>query len=256
MAPDSSTQDAALRTLLNDQPVVGTFIKLASLETIDIAHGAGFDFVLIDMEHSQLDLSSALLLVRHALAIGVPAVARVPTVDDGIINQLLEAGAAGIQLSDVRRVDQVIKLKAATTYPPAGRRSVSLAQPAAGYGSRPLQEVVQAPPPVLVGQIEAAETDDPLDAILEAGLDVAFIGAVDLLVELGLDKDALSARIDEIQKAAVSAGVTLGAYAASPTDIRDGMRYVALSSDLALLQSAAKSALAEARAALSEGRRQ
>jgi 4-hydroxy-2-oxoheptanedioate aldolase len=250
MAGDSSTQEPALRKLLKVQPVIGTFIKLASLETIDIAHGAGFDFALIDMEHSQLGSADALRLVRHAFAVGTPAVARVPTVDGAIINQLLEAGAAGIQLSDVRRVDQVQELTAVTRYPPAGRRSVSLAQPAAGYGTRPLQQIVQAAPPLLVGQIESAETDDPLDAILEAGLDVAFIGAVDLLVELGFDKEALAARTDEIRKAAVAAGVTLGAYAAGASDIPEGARYVALSSDLALLQAASKTTLAETRAAL------
>jgi 4-hydroxy-2-oxoheptanedioate aldolase len=250
MAEDSSTQDAALRALLKRQPVIGTFIKLASLESIDIAHGAGFDFVLIDMEHSQLGSADALRLVRHAFAVGIPAVARVPTVDGAIINQLLEAGAAGIQLSDVRAVDQVQELTAATRYPPAGRRSVSLAQPAAGYGSRPLQQVVQAAPPLLVGQIESAETNDPLDAILEAGLDVAFIGAVDLLVEVGFDQEALAARIDEIRKAAVAARVTLGAYAASASDIPEGARFIALSSDLALLQAASKTTLAETRAAL------
>ena len=255
MAGDSSTQEPALRKLLKAQPVIGTFIKLGSLETIDIAHGAGFDFVLIDMEHSQLGPSSALRLVRHAFAVGVPPVARVPAVDGGLINQLLEAGAAGIQLSDVRRVDQVNELKAATRYPPAGRRSVSLAQPAAGYGSFPLHQVVEAAPPLLIGQIEAAETEDPLDAILEAGLDVAFIGAVDLLVELGLDKEALAARVDEIRKAASAARVTLGAYASSASEIPEGARYVALSSDLALLQAASKSTLAETRAALNRGPR-
>ena len=202
------------------------------------------------MEHSQLGPADALRLVRHAFALGIPPIARVPTVDGGIINQLLEAGAAGIQLSDVRRVDQVHPLTAATRYPPVGRRSVSLAQPAAGYGVRPLQEVIQASPPLLVGQIESAETEDPLDAILDTALDVAFIGAVDLLVDLGLDKEALAARIDEIRKAAVAAGVSLGAYAASASDVPEGVRYVALSSDLALLQAASKSALAEARAAL------
>ncbi|HEX8100944.1 MAG TPA: aldolase/citrate lyase family protein [Actinomycetota bacterium] len=242
-----------MRTRLGSEAVVGTFIKLSSLETIDIARGAGFDFVLIDMEHSQLGPGDALRLVRHAFAGGIDAIARIPAVDGGIINQLLEAGAAGIQLSDVRRVDQVRELTAATRYPPAGRRSASLAQPAAGYGARSLHEVVQAPPPLLIGQIESAETADPLDAILEAGLDVAFIGAVDLLVDLGLDKEALAARIDEIRKAAAAVGVSLGAYAASPSEIPEGVRYVALSSDLAVLQAGAKSSVAEARAALNRG---
>lgn len=226
---------------------MGTFVKLEALETIDIVAGAGFDFVVVDLEHSQLSEGAALRLVRHAHALGFPALVRIPACDSGLVNRLLEAGASGIQLSSVRRAAQVEDLVAASRYPPSGTRSVSLAHPLAGYGAIALKDVVAADPPLLVGQIESGDTDDPLDEIAGAGLDVLFIGLTDLLVDLGFDEERLNARVEEISKAAAATGVVLGAFASDPSGILEGARYVALSSDVALLQRAARKAATDAR---------
>jgi 2-keto-3-deoxy-L-rhamnonate aldolase RhmA len=201
---------------------------------------------VIDLEHSQLSDGDALRLVRHAHALGFPAVARIPANDGGLVNRLLEAGAAGIQLSTVVAVEQVRELVRSTRYSPNGRRSVSLAHPAARYGAMTLVDAVAAPPPLLVGQIETAETEDPLDRILAAGLDVAFAGVTDLTVELGFDAAAVRARVEEIRTAAGAAGVAMGAYAADRSQIPDGVRYVMLASDVSLLRAAADAAVSDA----------
>jgi 4-hydroxy-2-oxoheptanedioate aldolase len=227
--------------------VRGTFLKLPATEAVDIVAAAGFDFAIVDLEHSQLGEGDVLRLVRHARARAFPAVVRVPACDPGLINRLLEAGAEGIQLSTVRRTAQVRDLIRATRDPPAGCRSVSLAHPMAGYGAMPLREAVSAPPPLLIGQIETAETDDPLAEILAAGLDVAFIGTTDLLVDLGLDLDRRRRRIDEIERAIAASGIAYGTFAAAPSDIPPGARYVALSSDLAMLGAAARKMAADGR---------
>jgi 4-hydroxy-2-oxoheptanedioate aldolase len=188
--------------------VLGTFLKLPATEAVDIVALAGFDFVIVDREHSQLDEGQALRLVRHAAAIGLPAVVRLPDPDAAAVNRLLEAGAGGIQLSSVRSADQVHSLVDASRYAPDGHRSVSLAHPMAGYGSVSLAEAVAGAPPLLVGQIETAELDDPLDEIFAAGLDVAFLGVTDLTVALGFDADRVRERVEEVAKAAqVTGGV-------------------------------------------------
>jgi len=102
---------------------------------------------------------------------------------------------------------------------------------------------VSAPPPLLVGQIETAETEDPLDQILGAGLDVAFAGVTDLAVELGFDTEAVRARVEEIRKAAAAANVAFGAFAPDRARIPEGARYVALSSDVSLLRDAVERAV-------------
>jgi 4-hydroxy-2-oxoheptanedioate aldolase len=238
---------SGLRESLVERTVLGTFVKLAARESVDIAAGAGFDFAIVDLEHSQLSGGDAIRLVRHAHALGFPAVVRIPANDAGLVNRLLEAGAAGIQLSTVTSVGQVRDLVRSTRYAPDGRRSVSLAHPVAGYGATPLPDAVAAPPPLLVGQIETVDTEDPLDQILAAGLDVAFAGVTDLTVELGFDSGRVRERVEEIRKACEATGVALGAFAAEPSEIPDGARYVALSSDVSLLRAAAAQAVRDAR---------
>jgi 4-hydroxy-2-oxoheptanedioate aldolase len=215
----------------------GLFLKLPSTEVIDLVGAAGFAFAVVDLEHSQLSEADARALVRHARATGLPALVRIPAVDRGLVNRLLEAGAAGIQLSTVRRAADVRALRAATRYAPTGTRSISLAHPAAGYGATAMADYLAAQaadPPLVVAQIETAETDDPLDAILAERPDVVFVGTTDLSVDVGLDDARVRARVDEVAAAAERAGLPLGAFGLDDPRVS----YHLVSSDLALLRTA------------------
>lgn len=222
-----------LRDALGERRIAGTFVKLPALEVIEIA-AAELDFAVVDLEHSQLAEADVLRLVRHAWALGFPAVVRLHELDRALVNRLLEAGAAGIQLSSVRRAADVAALRAACLYAPDGTRSISLAHPLARYGATPLPAyLAEQQPPLVVAQIESAETDDPLETILGAGVDVAFVGVTDLAVDLALDAERVEARVTEIAAAAAAAGVALGGFGAD-----DRWRYAVASSDLALLREA------------------
>ena len=215
----------------------GLFVKLGATEVLDAAARSGLDFVVVDLEHSQLSEADGLRLTRHAAAIGLPALARIPELDRGAVNRLLEAGARGIQLSTVRAVAQVEALRAATRYAPKGNRSISLAHPGAEYGGVPLADYLDAQalsPPELVVQIETAETDDPLPDVLAAGADVAFVGTTDLSVDLGLDPVRVRERVEAIAAAAARAGVELGGFALDHPDVT----YDVSGSDVALLRTA------------------
>jgi 4-hydroxy-2-oxoheptanedioate aldolase len=225
---------------------IGVFIKIPSTQVLEIALAAGFDFCLIDLEHSQLGQAEAMRLASHAKAIGLPALARVATVDPDLVNRLLEAGCRGIQLSTVRTAAQVRELRAATRYAPTGTRSISLAHRGAGFGTMPMSEYLaaeEAEPPLAIAQIETATTDDPLEDILAAGPDAVFIGTADLRADVGLDEEAFAARVAEISEAAERAGIVLGAIGLEDPRIT----YRVLSSDLALLHGAAATAVAAAR---------
>jgi 4-hydroxy-2-oxoheptanedioate aldolase len=224
---------SSLRERLQEGRVVGTFVKLPALESIDIC-AASLDFCVVDHEHSQLSEADVLRLVRHAAAIGFPAVVRIPEVDRGLVNRLLEAGAAGIQLSSVRRVAEVRALASAATYAPDGSRSISLAHPQAGYGAVPLREYVAgAVAPLVVIQLETRETDDPPVELCRAGADVAFLGLTDLLVDCGLDDGIAGVRAEALAAAAAEAGIALGGFGAE-----ERFRYAVVSSDVALLREA------------------
>jgi 4-hydroxy-2-oxoheptanedioate aldolase len=216
----------------------GIFVKLPSTQAIEIVAAAGFDFCLIDLEHSQLGEADAVRLASHASALGFPALVRIPEVDRGVVNRLLEAGAAGIQLSTVRTAAQIDELRAASRYSPDGDRSISLAHRGADYGGTSMADYLafqRQSPPLVVAQIETAETDDSLEQIVAAKPDVVFIGTADLRADVGLDEDAYQRRIEEIATAVESGGGTLGAFGLDDSRVR----YRVVTSDLALLRAGA-----------------
>jgi 4-hydroxy-2-oxoheptanedioate aldolase len=224
---------SSLRGRLRDGRLRGTFVKLPVLESVDIC-AAALDFCVVDYEHSQLSEADVLRLVRHAATLGFPAVVRIPEVDRGLVNRLLEAGAAGLQLSSVRRVEEVRALASAAAYAPDGSRSISLAHPQARYGAVPLHEyLASTEPPLVVIQLETRETDDPPVELCRAGADVAFLGLTDLLVDCGLDESAAASRADELAGAVAEAGIALGGFGAE-----ERFRYSVVSSDVALLREA------------------
>ncbi|MER7169318.1 aldolase/citrate lyase family protein [Micromonospora sp. NPDC000207] len=237
-----------LRTTLRDGgPLVGTFLKLPGPDPVALAARAGLDFVVLDLEHSALDERAVTDQLRLAAALGLPALVRIPAVDPGQVNRLLEAGAAGLQLSTVRTRAQTQALHAAARYAPEGRRSISLAHPAAGYGADGLDAYLAAEaadPPLLVAQIETATTEDPLPELLDT-VDVAFVGTTDLSVSLGLsttdDPAPLLARTAEVAEATRVGGTALGGWLPQHTPealARFGLadaRYLVLGSDLQLL---------------------
>ncbi len=238
-----------LRSKINSRSVLGTFVKLGRREVIEILALAGLDFAICDLEHSQITEAEAGHMIAAGRSCGLPVIVRIAHFDPGEINRLLEAGAAGIQLPQVQAREQVAALRAACKYPPQGSRSVSLAQPAADYGAEPLLEyLVRSNREVLlVGQLETRELEKPLPALLQ-GLDVAFIGSLDLTVDMGvpgkLDDPQVQQRLREIEAAAASASVHLGIYADSPARAAQaaaaGYRMIALSSDLGALAAATK----------------
>jgi 2-keto-3-deoxy-L-rhamnonate aldolase RhmA len=85
--------------LAGHRRLVGTFVKLPAVDVVEMCALAGFDFVVVDLEHSALSEQDAIGLVRHADVCGLPALVRVPAVDAPAVNRLLENGATGIQLS-------------------------------------------------------------------------------------------------------------------------------------------------------------
>lgn len=241
---------AQLREKLDTRAVIGTFVKLGRREVTEILALAGLDFAICDLEHSQITEQEAGNLITAGHACALPVIVRVAHFDPGQVNRLLETGAAGIQLPQVQTRDQVSAFRSACKYPPEGSRSLSLAQPAAGYGSEPLTEYIQRSnrEVLLVGQLESKDLDRPLSALVK-GLDIAFIGSLDLTVDMGapgkLDDPAVQQRIHEIEEAAGAANVRLGIYADSPARAAQaaaaGYRMIALSSDLGALSGSVKS---------------
>ena len=218
------------------KPARGLFVKLPSTEVIDLVATSSLDFAVVDLEHSQLAEADAFRLLRHAQALGFPALARIASAERGLVNRLLEAGAVGIHLSTVQRAAEVTELRTMCRYAPGGTRSVSLTHPGGGYGGLDLGGYLdaQGPGPIVVAQIETEETEDALEEIVAARPDVLFLGVTDLTVDCELDTSRVQARIDEVAAAAEAAGIPLGAFALDDTRVT----YSAVSTDLSLLRIA------------------
>lgn len=239
----------ALRAgLAAGQQVVGTFLKLPTTDVAEMAARAGYDFVVVDLEHSALSEADAIGLVRHADVCGLAALVRVPHVDGALIGRLLENGAAGIQLSMLQTRAQARDLIAAVRFAPAGNRSVSLANRAAGFGAAPLAGFLAAEaqdPPLLAGQIESWSSEPLAD--LAAGLDVVFAGTTDLSVSLGLPSAAELARaVDAIAAEATAAALPFGGWAATRAAAAGlGLAeagYLVVASDLQILAAGLRAA--------------
>lgn len=224
-----------LRERLGAGRVVGPFIKLPSTAVLDLARER-FDFVIVDREHSQLSERQALDLLRHAAAIGLPAILRLPTLDKGAVNRALEAGAAGIQLSMVTAPEEVTTLRSACEYAPEGTRSIALGHHGGDYGGADFQEYVAANRgrPLVVVQLETAEEPDAYRRIVAARPDVAFVGMADLRVDSGFDAKRLAANVAAIRAACEAEGVVFGGVelAGDPA-----ARYLGVSNDLAMLKA-------------------
>src|SRR5690606_26004117 len=213
---------ARLRAALAEgTPVTGTFVKLPAPDVVELCGLTGFDFVVVDLEHSTLTEADAIALVRHADRCGLPALVRVPEVDAPLICRLLENGAAGVHLSMLGSAAQARALVRAARFAPDGARSIGLANRAAGFGLRAsggLKAFLAAErddPPLLVGQVETPwwRDGDPWDAVI-GDLDVVFVGGTDLAVSLGADPggEELRAAVAEIEEAAARHGVAFGGW--------------------------------------------
>jgi 2-keto-3-deoxy-L-rhamnonate aldolase RhmA len=239
----------SLRAAMATQPVFGTFIKLGRREVVEILSHAGFDFGICDLEHSQITEAEASTVILAGAACRFPIIVRVPSLDVGLVNRLLEAGAAGIQLPQIQRRAQVTAFCSAVRYPPQGSRSISLGQPAANYGSEPVGDYIRRANEeiLLVGQLETKEIEQPMAELIRS-LDVAFVGILDMSVDMGtpgkLDDSAIVQRVREIEAAATAAKIPMGIYADSPERACQasaaGYRYIALSSDLGGLSTSVK----------------
>ncbi|MDQ4055128.1 MAG: aldolase/citrate lyase family protein [Actinomycetota bacterium] len=238
-----------LRSALEEHPLVGTFVKLARPELIDLMAMAGFDFIVLDLEHGQSAYSEVRETLLAARANGVPTLVRLGAPDHALTNRLLEAGASGIQLSNVTSARLAHGLRASLRYQPVGDRSISLSQPAAKYGATDLHSYLaeHTSAPLVVGQFETVEYEDDLDDIVRH-LDVAFIGPTDLSVAAqtpgtvtgGAAADVIAA----VEESTRRTGVHLGTFAGTPEGaqwaVERGYRYVVVSSDLALIGAASR----------------
>lgn len=254
------------RRLLAGEPLVGTFMRLPTAAAAEILGFAGFDFLVADLEHSSLTVADLETLIRGADVAGVPVMVRLPEARPSLVQQVLDAGAAGIQIAQVDSPDVLEAAVKAARYFPEGNRGLAFSHRAARYGmmSRSAYLADANGATVVAAQIESAEAVKRLpDLLAVPGVDLFFVGPSDLSQSLGhpgeTDHPEVAAAMEQAVAAITGAGRIAGLYAGGPDAIPRwrprGVSYFALGSDTGFLADRARDVIGTARGHLAaEGR--
>ncbi|NKQ54036.1 2,4-dihydroxyhept-2-ene-1,7-dioic acid aldolase [Amycolatopsis sp. K13G38] len=229
---------------------VGTWLKIASGEPAEIMAYAGFDFVVIDLEHAPLDLQTAYRLINSAAALGMTPLVRVPDKTPSTIQKILDAGAMGILVPHVDTVEQAEAVGRACRFPPHGVRGAGGTSRAGAWGLRPNAEYIATgnDDVLCIPQLESVEAIKAAPEMLALDtVDAVFVGAADLSMSMGTTPAApeVAELIGSATEAAHAAGKRLGlAFGGVPERaaraVRDGCDFVLLSNDTSMLADAAR----------------
>jgi 2-keto-3-deoxy-L-rhamnonate aldolase RhmA len=255
----TSHHDRLSGALRQSTPVFGIFCCMPLPQVIELIAGAGFDFAIIDNEHTLINPETLENMLRAADACGLPALVRVPGDATAEIARALDAGARGVVVPRVRSAAQAAAAVRLCRYAPEGDRGLAAGR-AASYGNTDLAALLaRANQDVLVvPMIEDREAVDAIDGIVSVpGVNMIIEGAADLSQSLGLPwqprHPSVRAALEQAQAAAHARGVPYCAALRVPEDLAQwwqrGVRCFTLGDDRALFQRTLRTDLAQARSA-------
>lgn len=226
--------------------VIGSWLQFGYPQIAEMMAGAGFDYLVVDMEHGAMGVTGMLNLIQVTQLAGVAPVVRVPANEAHFIKTALDAGAEGIIVPDVRSPDEARKAVSAMFYPPRGARGVGLSR-AQGFGMDfDGYRDERGPRAVLIVQIEHYNAVRTAHEILAVeGVEGFLIGPYDLSGSLGkpgaFDDPAVKAQLDAVEQV-IATSTKPGGYhivqsdrAALERRIKAGCRLMAYGTDMVLL---------------------
>jgi 4-hydroxy-2-oxoheptanedioate aldolase len=237
------------RALARGETQIGLWSSLSSNYSVEVIAGAGFDWLLLDMEHSPNDLESLLAQLQAAAPYATHPVVRVPWNDMVSIKRVLDVGAQSLLVPYVSSAAEARSAVSFTRYPPQGTRGVAGTTRATRFGRikdyarRAHEEIC-----VLV-QVETQSALDNIEAICATeGVDGVFIGPADLHASLGHPGEIANPRvkpvIDEAVRRIRKAGKAPGILTPNEDDARHwlecGALFVAVGADVGILARGAE----------------
>lgn len=239
------------KQLLEGKVKVGVFFKANNPNMAEMMAYAGYDFIIVDNEHSNFDYVDAENIIRAADGVNLDTIVRISSGSEENILHTLDSGATGIQVPSLRDVNDVKKLAPFTKYYPVGHRGMNVNQRAAKFGFMDSTEYFKAANEntlvvVHVETLEMAEQIDELCAIPE--VDVIFIGPGDLSQAVGKPMQVNSPEVmkvvDEIIEKTKKSGKIIGVWVGNLDDakkyVEKGARYLGFLSDSSILVNALK----------------
>jgi 4-hydroxy-2-oxoheptanedioate aldolase len=199
--------------------VYGLINSIAAPLLVEMIGYAGFDFVILDLEHVGVNPQTLEDLIRAAECCGLTPLVRVPGVEPGTILRALDAGAQGIVVPRVQDAQQARQAVCAARYHPLGERGISGGR-TTGFGTLPLAEYMALANReiMVVAMIEDADGVRNIEAIVAVpGIDMVLEGAIDLSQSLGLPAQAQHPRVQEAVRRVAAACAAQGiAFCAIP----------------------------------------
>ncbi len=242
-------------------PPVGTWIMSASPLLAEATGHAGFDWAVIDMEHSPLDMMEVVQLLQALSATKMVPIVRVPWNDAVMVKRVLDAGATTVMFPLVQNAEEAARAVAATRYPPQGVRGMSGMSRANQFGTASNYLTHANREMGVIVQLETAQALQQLEAIAAVeGVDAVFVGPADLSASMGhvgqLTHPAVMDRMAQAVLRCKAIGKPVGTIGGEPQAVAQyraaGFDFVAVGSDLGLFMHGARAAIAALRTPGSE----
>jgi 2-dehydro-3-deoxyglucarate aldolase/4-hydroxy-2-oxoheptanedioate aldolase len=229
------------RKLKEGKKTAGGWLQICSPFTAEILSHAGFDWLLIDMEHGPGDILTLIAQLQAMSGSDVVPLVRAPWNDFVTIKRILDTGAYGVMIPYVNTKADAEAAVRACKYPPEGIRGVAVSPRAAGYGQNPSRYLTRANDEILIiVQVETLQAISNLDDILDVlGVDAIFIGPFDLATSMGYlgkpNREEVQAAIATIEAKVLKSKKWLGTVASSWKEAKNlyqrGYQMVTLISD-------------------------
>jgi 4-hydroxy-2-oxoheptanedioate aldolase len=246
---------AALR---EGQTQIGTWLSLASPLAARYMARTGFHWLTLDIEHSPVNWETAAMIFGSIADAGGVPLARVPINSYENVKRALDAGAFGIVFPMCCSAEEAKQAVAACRYPPQGRRSVGGGLHSLNFDCTAGEYYRRANDEILVlVQIEHVLGVENCEAICKVeGVDGIFVGPNDLLASMHktpameTDDPAFVEALRHIRTTATSCGIAPGLHVANAEAAKrrqaEGWRFLAISSELGLMQQAAQTVVSDA----------
>jgi len=240
---------------------IGSWITLGHPAIAEIMAAAGFDWLVLDMEHSVLELSEIQTLIQVLDGQQCPAIVRLTSNHPDQIKRVMDAGATGVMVPMVKSAADAKAAVQSVYYPPRGQRGVGLAR-AQGYGARFQQyRGWLEDNAVIVAMIEHVDAVKAIDEILAVdGIDAYIIGPYDLSGSMGrpgeLNHPDVQSAIARVLEAGQRSGKPGGIHVIEPDQeelqrrIAAGFNFLGYGLDIRILDSLCRSHMQNIRASL------
>lgn len=234
----------------------GTWLMSAAAATAEALGHAGFDFLVVDLEHVPVDANETIHILRAIGNTPAQAVVRLAWNDAVLAKRALDSGAQTLLFPFVESAVEAEKAVNSALYPPAGTRGVAAVHRASHYGTdAPYLAQANAEICVVV-QIETPTAMAALDEIAgTSGVDAIFVGPGDLAANLGhigqMNAEPVQAALRELAERCRALGKPCGTVAPTPElaarYVEYGYDFVAIASDIGFMMRKAGEVLAQVR---------